>query len=140
MDRRARGTIALVLILVASMALTGCMGRGTSEGGSEISTTQVKVAVDYNGTWSGNMGTMTKSRNINGTGPQEFTMNQGNDSAFIISAFAQKSDASNDTLTISIEDGNGTVIRTQSTNAAYGVASVWALIAFKAQSGMGSFP
>ncbi len=127
----------MVAILVIAVALTGCMGRSMNEGGSETSVIKVKIVVDYNGTWSGNMGTMTKARNINGTGHQEFTMDQGNDSAFIVSAFAQKRDASNATLTISIEDTNGTMIRTQSTNASYGVASVWALISYKVQSGMG---
>ncbi len=128
MERRFRGVAILALAMVAMViAFTGCIGNQNS-GSSGTSVTQAKVVIDYNGTWNGSVGQLLDLKNVNGTGHKEITVDKGNSSVFQVSALVHKSDASNATLTVSIEYMNGTVIKSDSTSTPFGIAAVTATV------------
>ncbi len=127
MERRFKYISAVgIAVVVVVMAFTGCIGIDESSVGS--SATQAKVVVDYNGTWTGGIGTLDGVKRVDGTGHQEITVDRGNETIFGVAALVYKTDASNATLTVSIEDMNGTVIETDSTNTPNGVVTVVAHI------------
>ncbi len=123
MDRRFKYVAAFAMAIVVMVtAFTGCIGINNSSSSSSVS--QAKVVVDYNGTWMGGIGTLDGVKRINGSGHQEITVERGNETIFGVAALVYKADASNATLTVSIEDMNGKVIETDSTNRPNGIVTV----------------
>ncbi len=128
MERRIKSIVALAIAMVfLAMSFTGCIGNQNG-GSSGSSVTQAKVVVDYNGTWSGEIGTLGGLKSINGTGHQSITVDRGNSTIFVVSAVVHKGDASNANLTVSIESMNGTVIKSDSTTTPLGVVTVTATV------------
>ncbi|WP_162993957.1 hypothetical protein [Halalkalicoccus subterraneus] len=78
------------------------------------------IRVDYDGEWSGAVGSEGSSRSVDGSGTEEIEIDGD---PMVISANAQKQDDSSDELTIQILQ-DGEVVAEQSTTAEYGVASV----------------
>lgn len=106
-----RRTLLRSSVSVASLAaISGC----SSLGGSGPFT----VTIDYNGQWSGSVGSEDGQRSVQGSGRREFEI-EGD----VVSAVAQKRDARSGRLTVSIASGNN-VLKRQSTTAQYGTVSV----------------
>lgn len=106
-----RRTLLRSSVSVASLsAISGC----SSLGGSGPFT----VIIDYNGQWSGSVGSEDGQRSVQGSGRGEFEI-EGD----VVSAVAQKRDARSGRLTVSIASGNN-VLKRQSTTAQYGTVSV----------------
>lgn len=78
------------------------------------------VRIDYDGDWSGAVGTEESTRSVDGSGSEEIAI-EG--SPGVVSANAQKQDDSADELIIQILQ-DGEVVAEESTTAEYGVASV----------------
>jgi hypothetical protein len=80
----------------------------------------ISVRIEYEGEWSGAVGSEGSTRSVDGSGPEEIEL-EGDPS--VVSANAQKQDDSADELTVQILQ-DGEIIAEESTTAAYGVASV----------------
>lgn len=92
----------------------------TNTTSSSSSSSGVAVVISYSGEWGGAIADSTGTRTIEGTGPK--TINLGEvDGA--VAANAQKKDSGSGTLTISLTK-DGSTLKTSSTSAQYGVASV----------------
>jgi hypothetical protein len=90
---------------------------------------QVKVEVSYSGKWQGAVGDLDGIVSWSGDDPRTLTLARARPvGIWIVSANAQKMDASSSILTISIVRMDGTVIKTASTNTAYGMAQIAANI------------
>lgn len=102
---------------------TGNDTSNDSSNNTENSTTDeakgVQVKVTYSGKWSGAIGSGGSSNTVSGTGDKVIDLDEGG----IVSANAQKQDASSETLKIQILK-DGKVIEEASTDSEYGVASV----------------
>ncbi|MBC7118875.1 MAG: hypothetical protein H5T36_00310 [Methanobacteriaceae archaeon] len=107
--------ISLLLVLVAVVAISGCIG-------SEASKVQVKV--DYPGYWEGSYADDSGSQSISGTGSKTYDL--PGDTTFV-SVTAQKMDESSDKLTVQILK-DGQVVAEKSTTAPYGIADVSATL------------
>lgn len=95
----------------------------TSDNSKNVADDQVKgvqVKVIYSGDWSGAVGDDGSTNSVSGSGEETIDIDDG---AMIVSANAQKKDASSEELTIQILK-DGKVIKESSTDAEYGVASV----------------
>ena len=80
----------------------------------------IQIKVIYSDAWSGNYGSLGSSKSVDGTGTETFTIS---DPELVVSAVFQKGDDSSETLTVEILK-NGEVVKSESTNAAYGVVSI----------------
>jgi hypothetical protein len=100
---------------------TGVQSSQSSQSGSGTSNQYNTVHVDYAGSFSGSITDSGGTRTVQGTGPQSFqlSMNPGN-----VGMTIQKKDNGNGTLTVSILDINANTLKTNSTNAAFGVVSL----------------
>jgi hypothetical protein len=86
---------------------------------------QVKVEVSYSGKWQGAVGDLEGIVSWSGDDPRTLTLARARPvGMWIVSANAQKMDDSSSILTISIVRMDGTVIKTASTNTAYGMAQI----------------
>ncbi|WP_144900813.1 hypothetical protein [Halobellus captivus] len=92
----------------------------SSGGDSGGSSSSFSVRIEYSGEWQGSISTGGSSRSVDGSGSQTIEIDGSPD---IISANAQKQDASSDTLIIQILE-NGEVVEETSTSAEYGVAQI----------------
>lgn len=120
-------TIIIVIIggaILYSMYLSSNDNRSPNYYSPQVN--QVKIKVHYSGSWSGAYGDAGSIQSWSGTGDYSLTLNRPSSaiSMWIISANAQKQDDSTTTLTISIVTMDGSVLKTASTTAAYGVAQV----------------
>ena len=84
----------------------------------------VYVKVSYIGEWSGSCGGIGSSKSVDGWGTEEFYISSGDD---IVSACFQKMEDDHLTLTVQIIK-NGEVVKSESTNAAYGMVCVSASV------------
>jgi hypothetical protein len=90
---------------------------------------QVKVEVSYSGKWQGAVGDLASIVSWSGDDQRTLTLARTRPvGIWIVSANAQKMDNSSSILTISIVRMDGTVIKTASTNTAYGMAQIAANI------------
>jgi len=80
----------------------------------------VQIKVYYNGLWQGAYGEAGSMQSVDGTGSQTYTITNPN---FVVSASFQKKDNSNSELRVEIVK-DGSVIKTGSTTAAYGLVLV----------------
>jgi hypothetical protein len=119
--------IGLVAIVCFAVVISGCTSsnnstsnQATPSSSSSSSTASVAIQVSYPGSWTGNIGSSSGSRSVQGTGSQTFQLGSNPGT---VSATFQKSDNNTGTLTASILSG-GSVVETQSTTADSGVVSV----------------
>jgi len=95
-------------IVLLAMLSGGCIGRGA------------QVEIEYNGYWSGSVGSTSSSKSVEGYGDRTYTIEEGG----IVSAVIQKQEDSSNTLTVTIYDDDGNVVSRDSTSASYGVVTV----------------
>lgn len=135
----AKKAISIIGVCCIGILIIAALGGGlssdkntapktTSPSSSSSDTTNqakgVQVHIIYNGDWSGAAGDSGSINSISGSGEETIDLD---DNAMIVSANAQKQDASGETLTIQIlKDGN--VVKEASTDAEYGVAQVSATV------------
>lgn len=93
----------------------------TESGSSGASGIQVKV--DYDGPWTGNIGSMASSKSVDGSGSETFDISDIDENFDVVTAIFQKNDDSSDTLVGQILD-DGEVVQEQSTDAEYGTVSL----------------
>lgn len=101
--------LAIILFVVSSCGCTTTKTKST-----------VTIEVDYPGSWAGSYGDLGSIRSVDGSGHQTFTIS---DPDFSVSAVFQKKDSSPGTMIVKIKQ-DGTVLKQESTSAAYGVVSV----------------
>jgi cytoskeletal protein RodZ len=99
---------------------TASSSSSSSDSSSSSSSSGVAVVISYSGEWSGAIADSSGTRSIEGTGSETISLD-GVDGA--VAANAQKRDSGSGTLTISLTNG-GSTLKTSSTSAQYGVASV----------------
>ena len=127
--KKAISILAVCCVGILLIAVLG--GGGTSDKNTATKTDDssktadeqvkgVQVKVIYSGEWSGAAGDASSMNSISGAGEETIDLD---DDAYIVSANAQKKDASSDTLTIQILK-DGKVVEESSTDAEYGVAQV----------------
>jgi hypothetical protein len=111
MDRRAflRSTATVASV----SAISGCSTLGILGGNKPFT-----VIINYSGSWSGSVGSEDGQRSVQGSGREEFEV-EGD----IVSAVAQKRDASRGRLTVLIAVGDN-VVKGKYTTAQYGTVSV----------------
>ncbi len=118
------GVLIVILLIVAAVAAAPSFSSFRSAPKID----HVIFRVDYANQWSGartaNDGSSTVS--WSGIGPISVTITRPSDASlfWVVVANAQKQDSSTDTLTLSIQLTNGTIVRTASTSAGYGVVQV----------------
>ena len=78
----------------------------------------VVYKIDFNGEWSGTLGSETSSKSVSGIGKEKY---ESTGQAF--SASIQKEDDSDDVLTVEIYYDNE-LVKTASTSAPFGIATV----------------
>lgn len=131
--KKAISILAVCCVGILLIAVLG--GGGTSDKNTATKTDDssktadeqvkgVQVKVIYSGEWSGAAGDTSSMNSISGSGEETIDLD---DDAYIVSANAQKKDASSDTLTIQILK-DGKVVEESSTDAEYGVAQVSATL------------
>lgn len=131
--KKAISILAICCVGILLIAVLG--GGGTSDKNTATKTDDssktadeqvkgVQVKVIYSGEWSGAAGDTSSMNSISGSGEETIDLD---DDAYIVSANAQKKDASSDTLTIQILK-DGKVVEESSTDAEYGVAQVSATL------------
>jgi hypothetical protein len=81
---------------------------------------KVQIKVYYDGLWSGAYGEAGAMQSVDGSGSQTYTMTNPN---FVVSATFQKKDNSDSELRVEIVK-DGSILKTGSTTAAYGVVLV----------------
>ncbi len=134
------GILGIIGILILVVFASGCTSsnnnstvNNTSSGGQSSQSSQSgqsgsgtsnqynTVHVDYAGSFSGSITDSGGTRTVQGTGPQSFqlSMNPGN-----VGITFQKRDNGNGTLTVSILDINANTLKTNSTNAVFGVVAL----------------
>lgn len=111
-------------VCIAVMALSVWVLSGGLDGGNDDRLDSVVVVISYSGEWSGSYGDLTGTRSVDGSGTTAYVMMRPAGTVWSVSAVMQKSDDSGGMLTVSIEDLDGNVLKTSSTIAAYGVATV----------------
>ena len=84
----------------------------------------VKVKINYDGEWSGALGSGGSTKSISGSGEDTIDIDS---STHVVSANAQKKDGSSGKLSIQIVK-DGKVVEESDTDAEYGVASVSATV------------
>jgi hypothetical protein len=120
-----RSILVLVVVLaVACVALGLLVGALTSGGTGDERTDQVRVVVNYSGSWSGAVGDLDGVEDWGHNGSYSVVLSRGDAAMWIVSANAQKGDDSGMMLRISIETLDGVVLKEDVTMAAYGVAQV----------------
>lgn len=107
----------IVFIVVTVIIASILIGQATNR------VNQVEVVISYSHPWSGSLGDLGSQATYEGTGPMTYTITKGSN-PLDVAAVIQKQDESSATLTVSIIKMDGTVLKTASTSAAYGVASV----------------
>jgi hypothetical protein len=139
--------LAIIIVGIAVAAVAQNSGsnststKSTSSNSNPMSTeiTQVQVVVQYNETiagnqWQGAIDDGVSDYSISGYGNNATTINRPSqymNIPWIVSANAQKvtdsleqMDTTSDTITVTIQTMDGTVLQTASTSTLYGVASV----------------
>jgi hypothetical protein len=120
-DRAGKTTpLALILVVVAIIFVVAIVILLQSSNGS----TQVKIVIDYSGSWSGSLGNFGSQSSHDGTGPHTYTIEQDGNSPLDVSASIEKSDGNSSTLTVSIVSMDGTVLATGNTDEAYGIVNI----------------
>lgn len=120
-DRDGKTTpLALILVVVAIILVVAIVILLQTSNGS----TQVKVVIDYLGSWSGSLGNFGSQSLYNGTVSHTYTIEQNSNTPLDVSAAIQKSDNNSNTLTVSIESMDGAVLATGNTNEAYGIVNI----------------
>lgn len=130
----AKKAISIIVVCCVGLLIVAMIGGGLSsdkntstksnsaDTSSQATGKQIKII--YGGEWSGAAGDASSINSISGSGDETIDLA---DDARIISANAQKQDASSDTLTIQILK-DGKVVKEASTSAEYGVAQVAATV------------
>ncbi len=111
-------TAAYGVVAVASTSY----GTGSSSIGSSSKTVQIKV--NYNGKWSGAYGEVGATTSVDGFGSKTYTITNP---VYMVSATFQKNDASASEMSVEINE-DGTVLKSGSTTAAYGVVLISAQV------------
>jgi hypothetical protein len=116
------GTYALTIT-----GTSGSLSHSTTVSLTVTTSPDVEVKVIYDGSWSGSLGELYSSSHnwsVDGSGTKSYYLNNPDDyDMYIVSALFQKKDGSSKTLTAEII-WKGTTYESQSTSAAYGIASV----------------
>ena len=132
----AKKAISIIAVCCVAVFILAMIGGGTTPDKNTATKTDdstndtveqpkgVQVKVIYSGEWSGAAGDTSSMNSISGSGEETIDLD---DDAYIVSANAQKKDASSDTLTIKILK-DGKVVEESSTDAEYGVAQVSATL------------
>jgi hypothetical protein len=111
--------LTVVVIAVTAPMVMGSIGTDPSD---EL--TQVKVVIDYDGNWSGTLGSPESSTSYNGTGPASFIVPQESTGGILVSAVIQKLDDGPGMLKVSIEKMDGTILQIAGTIRPYGSVTV----------------
>lgn len=120
-DRIGRtAPLHLIMIIIAIIFVVAIVIILQPSNGSN----QVKVVIDYTGAWSGSLGNLGNPSPYNGNGPHTYTIEQNGNTPLDASASIQKSDNSSDTLTVSMESMDGTILATGNTYEAYGIVNI----------------
>jgi len=114
--------IGTALLLIICVALGLFVNAALSA--NDDRTDQVKVVVNYSGSWSGAYTDVETLQSWSHDGSYSIVLERSDMAMWIVSANAQKDDDSGAMLTISIQDMDGHVLKTASTSTAYGVAQV----------------
>lgn len=109
-------TAAYGVVAVASSIYGGSSSYLTTTSSSNI----VQIKVYYDGVWSGAYGEVGAMQSVDGSGSQTYTITNPN---YAVSATFQKKDNSNTALRVEIIK-DGSVIKSGSTTAAYGVVLI----------------
>lgn len=109
MDRRTYLKSSATAALAASLA--GCSDEPES----------MTVAIDYEEVWSGAISEDSDSRSISGVGPKTFDLSDSIPDVVSVKASKQNDDSK--TLTVEVKV-DGEVVKSESTEASYGVARV----------------
>jgi hypothetical protein len=121
--------LLIVMVVIFAVFITSMPASHPSG-----SVDQVRLIIDYSGSWDGILTTYWGSSSgggssmsrFNGTGWQYYTIPKGID-PINIEVTVQKRDASSNTLTVTIEMMDRTILRTANTTAAFGPVTVrWA--------------
>jgi hypothetical protein len=119
--------VLVIIVIVAAVAAVVLMG-GNIGSSNNSQGNQVQIKVTYTGDWKGSYTDLSQTVSWDGTGDKTVTLTRPSGNAgltWIVSANAQKYDGDpTGTLTISILKMDGTVIKTASTSADYGLAQV----------------
>jgi hypothetical protein len=124
MIRRQRNPKLLRAIVVAVIVLVFAVVISWAIYAHPFGPTQVKVVVEYSGSWSGAVGDLSHINSWGHDGSYAVILTKSGSGVWIISANAQKDDGSGGTLRISIQNMDGTVIRSASTSQPFGIAQV----------------
>lgn len=109
-------TSAYGVVTVSSSGSTGGGGSGSDSSGDS----PYAVRIEYEGSWSGSVGTGGSQRSVDGSGARTIDID-GDPS--VVSATAQKDDDSERELLLQILN-DGSVVKESSTTAAYGAVTV----------------
>ena len=129
----AKKAISIIVVCCIGILIIAIIGGGLSHDKNTSPSTKSnsnsapqgkQIKIIYDGEWSGAAGDAGSVNSISGSGEKTIDVDK---SATIISANAQKKDASSSTLTIQIIK-DGKVVKEASTNAEYGVAQVSATV------------
>lgn len=111
--------LTLVLMVAAWVIIAACaIDTVTSSDESDSKITQVKVVIDYNGSWIASLGG-ADSAIYEGTGPTSYIIPRDSDGMHA-GAAVQKVDEGFGILTMSIKTLDGHVLTGDSTRAPYG--------------------
>jgi len=114
------GAVGLVFLIILFLAASSPSPDSISQSKNR----QVKVRVQYDGAWSGSIIDGTTSSNWEGIGDYFKVLTKDDSYGWFVSANAQKQDSYHTRLTISIEDMDGNIIKSASTDSPYGVTLV----------------
>jgi hypothetical protein len=115
-----------IFVAVACISAGLLIGYLTSDSGSD--NYEVRVVIEYSGSWSGSVGSIGGSATYDHAGDYQITLDRDEGTLWVVSAVIQKDDGGSGVLMVSIVDMDGHVLKTSSTSAAYGVATVSAVI------------